>query len=218
MRIMVRTFAILRELSVDRAALELTQGATVADAWREMAARHPALAPHAEFVRAARNGAYAVWDARLSDGDEVAFLPPVSGGATSGLSQGPIDVEALERGMVDAEHGAVVTFVGRARRHADDGREVVELEYEVYPEMAERVLAEIAAEATARWPGSATTLVHRTGVVPLGEAAVVIVTAAPHRAEAYEANRHVIEAIKQRLPIWKRERFPDGSEWKRPGA
>jgi molybdopterin synthase catalytic subunit len=94
---------------------------------------------------------------------------------------------------------------------------VLELEYESYPEMAGTVLAEIAAEAASRW-NAAVAVVHRTGVVPIGQAAVVIVTATPHRAEAYEANRFVIEAIKERLPIWKRERFDDGSEWKRPGA
>ncbi|HET7646767.1 MAG TPA: molybdenum cofactor biosynthesis protein MoaE, partial [Candidatus Limnocylindria bacterium] len=100
---------------------------------------------------------------------------------------------------------------------SDDGRTVVELEYEVYAEMAERVLTDIAAEAESRW-GVAVAVVHRFGIVPIGEAAVAIVTAAPHRAEAYEANRFVIEAIKERLPIWKLERFPDGSEWKRTGA
>lgn len=218
MRIAVRTFAVLRELSVDRAALELPPRATVADAWRHLADRHPGIAPHAEFVRAARNGAYTTWDAVLTDGDEVAFLPPVSGGAHTALTDGPIDVDGLERMVAGLEHGALVTFVGRARRLADDGREVVQLEYEVYREMAEQVLAEIGTETEARWEGTVTAVVHRTGVVPLGEAAVAIVTAAPHRAEAYEANRHVIEAIKERLPIWKRERFPDGSEWKRQGA
>jgi len=94
---------------------------------------------------------------------------------------------------------------------------VTELEYEVYPEMAASVLAEIAAEAEERW-GVSVAVVHRHGVVPIGEAAVAIVAAAKHRAEAYEANRFIIEAIKVRLPIWKRERFADGSEWKRPGA
>ncbi|HSK93839.1 MAG TPA: molybdenum cofactor biosynthesis protein MoaE, partial [Candidatus Angelobacter sp.] len=112
---------------------------------------------------------------------------------------------------------AVVTFVGRARDVADDGRTVVELEYEVYAEMAEAVLAEIAAEAEMRWPVKAA-VVHRHGLVAIGEAAVAIVTAATHRDEAYAANRHVIEAIKERLPIWKRERFADGTEWKRSGA
>jgi molybdopterin synthase catalytic subunit len=221
MRLAVRTFAILRELSVPRDTLELPDGSTLADAWRAFAARHPALAPHGEYVRGALNGAYAPWDRELHDGDEVAWLPPVSGGSATGptgLTDGPIDVAALEAAVVGHEHGAVVTFVGRARRTADDGREVVELDYEAFGEMAERVLAEIAAEAAERSPGSVTAVMHRTGVVPLGEAAVAIVTAAPHRGEAYEANRFVIEAIKERLPIWKRERFLDGSEWKRSGA
>lgn len=218
MEVTVRTFATLREASADRVRLPLPDGATTTDAWEAMVARHPALAPHRDFVRVARNGAYASWDEPLSDGDEVALLPPVSGGATTGLTGGPIDVAALEAAVAGLEHGALVTFVGRARRRSDDGREVVELEYEVYPEMAERVLAEIGQETEARWPGVAVAVVHRHGVVPLGEAAVAIVTAAPHRSAAYEANRFVIEAIKERLPIWKRERFPDGSEWKRPGA
>ena len=111
-----------------------------------------------------------------------------------------------------------MTFVGRARNHADDGREVVGLEYEAYPEMAEATLREVVAELRERWPSSAVAVVHRIGPVPIGEAAVVIVTAAPHRGDAYEANRYVIEAIKDRLPIWKLERFADGSRWKRPGA
>jgi molybdopterin synthase catalytic subunit len=221
MRISVRTFAVLRQLAVPRDTLELPESATLADAWRAFAERHPAVSPHGEYVRGAVNGAYAPWDRVLAHGDEVAWLPPVSGGSgagPTGLTDGPIDVAALEREVASLEHGALVTFVGRARRSSDDGREVVELDYEAYPEMAEAVLAEIAAEAGERWPGSVTAVVHRTGTVPLGEAAVAIVSAAPHRAEAYEANRHVIEAIKERLPIWKRERFTDGSEWKRAGA
>lgn len=218
MRITIRTFAMLRELSADRVALDLPDGASVADAWRLLATRYPAIAPHAEFVRGARNGAYARWDDALADGDLVAFLPPVSGGGHSGLSDGPIDVAALERAVIDPGHGALVTFVGRARDTADDGRRVLELEYEAYAEMAQSVLADIVAEVEAGWPGVSVAVVHRTGQVPLGEAAVAIVTASAHRAEAYEANRRVIEAIKERLPIWKRERFADGSEWKRPGA
>ncbi len=182
-----------------------------------MAEAHPGLRPHRPYVRAAHNGAYAAWEDVLADGDVIAFLPPVSGGATTALVDGPIDVASLEGAVADAGHGALVTFVGRARNRADDERVVVELEYEVYPEMAASVLAEIAADAEERW-GATVAVVHRHGVVPIGEAAVVIVTAATHRAEAYEANRFVIEAIKERLPIWKRERFADGSEWKRPGA
>jgi len=217
MQVTVRTFAILRELSADRAVVELPPAARLEDAWSAMQERYPALRPHRSFVRPARDGAYAAWDAPLADGDEVAFLPPVSGGSTMTLTDAPIDVASLEAALARPDHGAMVTFVGRARDTADDGRGVLELEYEAYPEMAIAVLSEIATEAAAGW-GAAVGVVHRTGIVPIGEAAVAIVTAAPHRAEAYEANRYVIEAIKERLPIWKRERFVDGTEWKRPGA
>ena len=217
MRVEVRCFAALRELAGDRFELTLAAAGTVDDAWLAMAERHPGLRPHRPYVRAARNGAYAGWDDGLIDGDVIAFLPPVSGGATTALVDEPIDVETLERAVAGSGFGAVVTFIGRARDRADDDRVVLELEYEVYPEMAAAVLAEVAGEAERRW-GAAVAVVHRHGVVPIGEAAVAIVTAAKHRGEAYEANRFVIEAIKERLPIWKRERFADGSEWKRPGA
>jgi molybdopterin synthase catalytic subunit len=222
MHVLARTFAILRELSRDRVALDLAEDAAVADAWTALAADFPALEPHRPYVRAARNGAYAEWDDRLAEGDEVAFLPPVSGGALAGpgggLTDEPIDVAALEATLAGPGMGALVTFVGRARDTADDGRRVLELDYETYAEMAAAVLGEIVAEAEGRWPGVRVAVVHRLGTVPIGEAAVAIVAAAPHRSAAYEANRYVIEGIKQRLPIWKRERFADGNEWKRPGA
>lgn len=218
MQVTIRCFATLRELAADRTQLTLPAGASVADAWAMLAAAHPGLGPHRPFVRAARNGAYAAWDVALVDADQVAFLPPVSGGGPSGLTNAAIDVPALEAGVAGSGHGAVVTFVGRARDRADDGRVVLELEYEAYAEMADAVLTEIVLEAEERWSGGRVAVVHRVGLVPIGEAAVAIVTAAAHRSDAYEANRFVIEAIKERLPIWKLERFADGSEWKRPGA
>jgi molybdopterin synthase catalytic subunit len=218
MQVTLRTFAMLRELSADRLQVDLPGGGSVADAWDALASRFPAVAPHRPYVRGARNGSYATWDTALQDGDEVAFLPPVSGGGSwADITDGPIDVAALQAAVADRGHGAVVTFVGRARDMADDGRKVLGLDYEAYAEMARQVLVEIAAEAGSRWDATVA-VVHRTGVVPIGEAAVAIVTATAHRAAAYEANRYVIEAIKERLPIWKRERFADGSEWKRPGA
>ena len=217
MRVTVRCFAQLRELATDRCQLTLPDEATAAAAWDALAERYPAIARLRPYVRAARNGVYATWEQTVKEDDVIAFLPPVSGGATSALTDGPIDVASLEHAVAHDAAGAVVTFVGRARDVADDGRTVVELEYEAYPEMAGSVLAEIAAEAEARW-GVHVGVIHRHGVVPIGEAAVAIVTGAMHRAEAYEANRFVIEAIKERLPIWKRERFADGSEWKRVGA
>jgi molybdopterin synthase catalytic subunit len=217
MQVVVRFFASLREVAQDRCELTLAEGATVEDAWASTVGRFAGLAAHRPFVRVARNGAYAQWTDALTDGDVVALLPPVSGGAITALTDGPIDVEALERTVTAHGRGAIVTFVGRARDRSDDGRTVLALEYEVYPEMAASVLEGVAAEAEARW-GVAVAVAHRHGMVPIGEAAVAIVTAAMHRAEAYEANRYIIEAIKDRLPIWKRERFADGSEWKRPGA
>jgi len=220
MRISVRCFATLRELSAARSDLDLPADASVVDAWDALVSRHAGLAPHRPYTQPARNGTSVSWDEPLADGDEVAFLPPVSGGSSEppvGLTDGPIDIEVLER-IAGASHGAVVTFVGRARNQSDDGRDVMELEYAAYPEMAEATLRAVSAEVAERWPGCAVAVVHRTGVVPIGEAAVVIVTAAPHRADAYEANRYVIEAIKDRLPIWKLERFADGTQWKRPGA
>jgi molybdopterin synthase catalytic subunit len=217
MQVTVRCFAQLRQLAADRSEVTLDAGSTLADAWTALVARFPALAPHRPYVRGARNGAYAAWDQPLADEDVVAFLPPVSGGATAVLVDAAIAIRDLEAAVAGAGHGAIVPFVGRARDRSDDGRTVVELEYEVYPEMAVSVLDEIAVEAESRWP-VAVAVAHRHGVVPIGEAAVAIVTASAHRAEAYEANRFVIEAIKERLPIWKRERFADGSEWKRPGA
>jgi molybdopterin synthase catalytic subunit/molybdopterin converting factor small subunit len=220
MEVQVRCFALLRELSADRTEVSVADGATIDDAWAELARRYPALVPHRPFVRAARNGAYAAWEETLEEHDEIAFLPPVSGGrgaTRTAISDGPIDERMVGEHLAGAAHGAVVSFVGRARNRADDGREVLELEYEAYGPLAERVLEEIAAEAAEKWEASIG-IVHRVGRVPIGEAAVVIVSAAAHRDAAYQASRYVIEAIKQRLPVWKRERFPDGSEWKRPGA
>jgi molybdopterin synthase catalytic subunit/molybdopterin converting factor small subunit len=218
MQVTVRCFATLRELATDRMQLTLPAGADVEVAWVTLAAAYPGLLAHRPFVRPARNGAYADWKVSLADGDQVAFLPPVSGGGPSALTDTAIDVAALEAAVAGRGHGALVTFIGRARDRADDGRAVLELEYEAYPEMAGAVLAEIVREAEGRWSGASAAVVHRVGVVPIGEAAVAIVTVAAHRSDAYEANRFVIEAIKERLPIWKRERFADGSEWKRPGA
>ncbi len=220
MRVRARCFATLRELSAASVELDLEVSATVADAWGALVERYPALESHRPFAQPARNGTAVAWDVGLAEGDEVAFLPPVSGGSaqpTRGLTDQPIDLDALLAVARDTD-GAVVTFVGRARNRADDGREVLELEYEAYPEMAEAMLAAVADEVAAQWPDCAVGIVHRTGLVPIGEAAVAIVTASPHRTDAYAANRYVIEAVKDRLPIWKRERFADGSEWKRPGA
>jgi molybdopterin synthase catalytic subunit len=130
-----------------------------------------------------------------------------------GVTDGPIDVAALRRAVDDPGFGAVLVFEG-VGRDSFEGRRVVRLEYELYDEMAIPVLAQIEAEATERWPGVRLALVHRAGVVAIGEPSVVVAVGAPHRAEAYEASRYAIDELKRRLPAWKTEIYEDGSAWK----
>lgn len=135
---------------------------------------------------------------------------------TSALFQvvdGPIDVAALRRAVDDPGFGAVLVFEG-VGRDTFGGRRVVRLEYEVYAEMAVPVLEAIGREAAERWPGARVAIVHRSGAVAIGEPSVVVAVGAPHRAEAYDASRFAIDALKDRLPAWKKEIYEDGSAWK----
>jgi len=129
------------------------------------------------------------------------------------IVHGPIDVAAVRRAVSHPGAGAVLVFEGVGRDDMD-GRKVVHLEYEAYEEMAVPVLEEIAREVVAVVPGVRVAMVHRTGVVAIGEPSVVIAVSAPHRAECYEASRRAIEALKARLPVWKKEIYEDGSAWK----
>ena len=236
-RVRVRLFAVQRELAGTRElALELADGATIDDAWRAVVELHPVLAPGRPYLRFARNAAYAVPEAGLADGDEVAMIPPVSGGAAGPrveriveLREAPfgraILADLTEQLAVPAD-GAVVAFLGitritpgtpapgqeaEARRHAD--REVLGLEYEAHAAMALRVVASIADEIEARFGVTRLAIVHRTGEVPVGEASVAIVACAPHRDAAFQAARYAIDETKARAPIWKAERFADGHVW-----
>ena len=129
------------------------------------------------------------------------------------LVAGPIDVAAVIASVGDPAQGAILVFLGVGR--ADfDGRPVLSLAYEAYPAMALPELHKIAAEIAVNWPGAKTAIVHRTGAVAIGEASVVIATSTPHRAACYEANRYAIEALKARVPVWKKEIYGDGSAWK----
>ena len=128
------------------------------------------------------------------------------------LTHERIDVDELARAVATVEDGAVCTFLGTARRHSE-GRRVNLLRYDAYPEMAEKVIEEIVSEAKRRFPDVKVAAMHRLGPCPLGEASVAVVAAAPHRDAAFAACRFVIDAIKQRAPIWKQEQFEDGSAW-----
>jgi molybdopterin synthase catalytic subunit len=128
------------------------------------------------------------------------------------IVDGPIDEIVLEDEVRTDADGAVIVFRGVARRQSR-GRDVVHLEYEAYPEMAEKVMAQIGDEMRARWPISRVAMVHRTGVLEIGQASVVIAVSAPHRREAFEAASYAIDRLKQNVPIWKKEVWSDGSQW-----
>jgi MoaE-MoaD fusion protein len=242
LRVRVRLFAIQRELAGAReVALELPHGSTVEDAWSAVVERHPVLAPGRPSVRFARNGDYADAITPVADGDEIAFIPPVSGGADERearplvtarileIVDGPLAntiLADLETRLATDEDGAVVGFIGRTRvspgtpapgqeaeaaRHV--GRAVETLEYEAHEPMALRVLATIADEIRDRFGVERVAIVHRTGEVPLGEASIAVLAVAPHRDAAFTAARYAIDETKARAPIWKAERFGDGHVW-----
>ncbi|HXG25267.1 MAG TPA: MoaD family protein [Candidatus Binatia bacterium] len=239
-RIRVRLFAMQREIAGTREVeLELPAGATIEDAWDLLVERFPRLTPGRQAVRFARNGAYADPSTSLADGDEVAMIPPVSGGSGAGDADArrrileirsepfpsTILAELADR-LTTQEDGAVVGFLGVTRRspgtpapgqeeaaarHA--GRDVEGLMYETLAEMALAVMAEIADEVEARFGVTRLAIVHREGEVPLGESSVAIVAVSPHRDAAFEAARYAIDETKARAPIWKAERFADGHVW-----
>ena len=213
MRVTILYFAAARERAgVSTEALELPDGATAGEALAAVCDRHPALQAVAGKLRLAVDQDFAQPDRQLRDGCEVALIPPVSGGSGGHrIGPLPIAVEAPLHEVEGADCGAVVSFTGTVRS-SNHGKAVVRLEYEAYPEMALRVFEQIAAEAHERW-AARLAIHHRTGALQPGEVSVVIAAAAPHRADAFEACRHAIEALKKDAPIWKHEFYPDGSSW-----
>ncbi len=214
----VRLFGSLREAAgAKELELELAEGCRVSDVRELLAERFPILERLGERVAVSVNLELAEATQGLRDGDEVAFLPPVAGGATAAgkactISDGPLVESEVVARVAGADAGGVVTFVGNVRDRAR-GRSIEYLEYEAYPEMAEREMQKIADEAALRWPGVRVAIAHRTGHLEIGEAAVVIAAAAPHRAEAFEACRFAIDTLKQTVPIWKKEVATDGEYW-----
>jgi molybdopterin synthase catalytic subunit len=195
-----------------RGALELPDGATVRAA-RVALAESAALAALLPHVRIAVNERFAADDQALADGDVVALIPPVAGGAPLvALTAEPLDARAVEALVAGPDRGGLVTFTGAVRDHTGP-HAVTRLEYEAYEPMALRVLEAIRGEAAERWPGVRVAVHHRLGVLAVGEAAVVVATAAPHRADAFAACQHVIDRLKQDVPIFKKEVRADGSVW-----
>jgi molybdopterin converting factor subunit 1 len=212
----VRYFAILRDLlgrGEDR--LSLDPGTTVGAVYPMVTGDDARLARLRRSMMVMVNHDYVGDDHILQDGDELAFIPPVSGGDSPKLfamTTDPLDPRTVEALVMADDAGAVVTFTGTVRNHAR-GRDVVALDYEAYEPAAEKQLGVIGVEVVERWPGMRIAIHHRHGYLEPGIASVVIACASAHRAEAFAAAEYAIDRIKQIVPIWKKEHYLDGSVW-----
>jgi molybdopterin synthase catalytic subunit len=220
MNIRVRYFAYFREqLGRSSERLDVPEACTVRELWLRCTEGHEKLQQMWGSLLLAVNGDYAEQGTVLQDGDEVTFLPPVSGGsARCRLVEESIDVRALEAEVAAARHGAVVTFVGVVRETSDSGKLVRYLEYEAYDDLALREMEAIVRQIEEQWPGCSVAIEHRVGRLEIGESSVAIAVASAHRAAAFEACRAAIDRLKETVPIWKKEVFLDGEAWVGVGA
>jgi molybdopterin synthase catalytic subunit len=205
--VVVRLFAGLRERAgTDRRELDLDDGASVEDVWPALD-----LGDEPAGLLYAINRTYADRGQALGDGDEVALIPPVSGGAFR-LTHGPVNLTSVVVEVVDERAGAIATFLGTVRAHSR-GRDVMALEYEAYEEMAEDVMAAIAEQLQERYDLCKVAMSHRLGRVEVGETSVAIAVSAAHRQDALAACADAIEALKAQVPLWKKELYVGGEEW-----
>lgn len=214
MQVAVKLFGQVREAVGEKElSVELPDGASARDLRRRLADRYPIFDTFGDRLAVSVQLDVVPLDTALRDGDEVAFLPPVSGGsAPCWISDRPlVEADAVAR-VKGPGMGGIVTFVGAVRDHAR-GRKVQHLEYDAYPEMAVREMEKIADEAARRWPDARVAIGHRCGHLEIGEIAVVVAAAAPHRAEAFAACRFAIDTLKETVPIWKKEFAVDGEQW-----
>ena len=194
------------------------RGATIAEVWSHMAEAH-GLTAVPDGVRAALNLQYCDWDSAVTQGDVVAFLPPVAGGSGAlALERARVHIASVPIDVADASSvggsgdGAVAVFVGRVRDHSD-GHLVHGIDYEAYAEMADSEMRNIAADLLARGEISYVAITHRVGTLAVGDVSVVVAVAAPHRAAALAACQDAIDMVKKTVPIWKREHRDDGARW-----
>lgn len=214
MQVTVKLFGAVREATgLKELCVELPAGTRLGDLREQLAREHAIFAELGERLAASINLEVAPFATRLADGDEVAFLPPVAGGSGRCLlSETPLDPAAVAARVSGPDAGGLVTFSGAVRDHAR-GHAIRHLEYEAYPAMAEREMEKICDEAARRWPGARVAIAHRLGHLEIGDLAVVVAAAAPHRAEAFDACRFAIDALKQSVPIWKKEFAEGGAYW-----
>ena len=207
MKVAVRLFAGLRELAGTRALeLDLPSGAVAADVWPALD-----LGDEPAGLLVAVNKSYADRGTVLAEGDEVALIPPVSGGAFR-LSELPLLLDDAVREVASDDAGAIATFAGTTRARSR-GREVVRLEYEAYEGMAEAEMERIAADLKERHSLIDVAIHHRIGIVGIGETSVVIAISSAHRADALAACAEAIDTLKGSVPLWKKEIYVGGEEW-----
>jgi molybdopterin synthase catalytic subunit len=218
-RFTLKLFATLRERAhAAELVRDFPDGTTVEEIWKHLVGEFPALGGHHDSVGFAVNQEYVEGDFKPHQGDEIAFIPPVSGGAAASqigritIGRALIDVAALEREVADPAAGAIVSFTGTTRRD-NAGRKVLRLEYEAYEPMALSEMRKLASEAIAKWKIVRIAIAHRVGVVEIGETSVAIAVSAAHRGEAFEACRFAIDRLKEVVPIWKKEHFEGGEIW-----
>jgi MoaE-MoaD fusion protein len=204
-KVTVKLFAGLRERA-GWSERELDGVARVEDVWPALG-----LGPEPDGLLYAVNKEYADRDHPLADGDEVALIPPVSGGAFR-LTAEPLSLDAVVDEVRADQAGGIATFIGTTRLQSR-GRTVLHLDYEAYEEMAEQVMAGIAAELKGRYDLCEIAIHHRTGRVEIGEASVVIAVSAPHRQDALAACKDAIDTLKEQVPLWKKEFYEGGEEW-----
>ena len=215
MKVNVRLFAGLSDLLGQRqVSLELAEGATVAQLRDQLSREYPAVTPFLASLVCAIDEEFVPTEHSLRDGDEVALIPPVSGGSADGegwfqVTSEPLDPQRLVEAVRRDESGALALFYGVARNHSE-GRRVRALEYDAYPSMAEKKLREVAEEVRARWPITGIGVLHRVGRLAIGETSLLVAVSAAHRREAFEACHYAVDRIKQIVPIWKKEIWEDG--------
>jgi molybdopterin synthase catalytic subunit len=209
-RVTVRLFAGLRERA-GTARLDVDGVERVDDVWAKLG-----LGDEPAGLLYALNRVYVDRGAALHDGDEVALIPPVAGGAVR-IRGEPLDLARVVEEASSDDAGAVASFVGTVRRRSRD-RDVLYLEYEAFEEMAEPMLEQLAGELTTKHGLSKVAIHHRIGRVEIGEPSVVIAVSAPHRAAALDACREAIDTLKQTSPLWKKEEYAGGEEWIGPGS
>lgn len=216
MNIRVLFFGPTRDLTgIGEEQLELPEGGRLEDLWRRYEARFPRLAGMSDSLVTAVNQEIAARSHRLRDGDEVAFLPPVSGGSSDDfyrITRQVIRTAELSRDMKAPEDGAVVVFEGIVRNHSQGGKTLY-LEYEAYEPMAVRKMQEIGREVKKKFSIARVGMVHRVGRLEIGETSVAIIVTSAHRRAAFEACHYAIDRLKQIVPIWKKEFFEDGAVW-----